>query len=915
MTSLTSSISAITRNWVSYCYQNASRIIIFCLILTLFAGYYISQNIAINTDTTDMMSEELPFRQADEQSAKLFPQYRNLLVILLEPASDIIGQVNAHGSLRDMGHLLSERLKQDKTHFSTVFYAPDITHFKKNGLLYQSLPELEALQDKLIQAQPFLAKLANSPSLYGISSLFETILSPQALESLSQDEDKQKLMIPVINAMAQTAAQANTSRQAPLDWGKIIGGNSEMLSQRVILLAQPVVNYADISPAGKAIKVLRQHGKDLGLAKNGMRLRITGAPALAYEELKTVESNIGFVGLLSLALVSILLFIGMGSARVAIVTLITLISGLLCTAAIGLFLFSALNLISVAFAVLFVGLGVDFGIHFGLRYKEARQQGQDSLTAIGQAGQGTGFALLLSTLLAAFAFLSFLPTDYDGLSQLGVIAGCGMVVAYLLNITFAPALYRLLPVPAPKHQPAPDGSKTVDMPAVITKTATGSQKAPKLALAVMGIAICLGLVSLYPASQIEFDSDPLNLRDPESESVSAFLDLSQNIQTTPYIAISLAKDRQEARQKAEKFNKLETVSQVRYLDLFVASDQDDKLDVIEGLSFELAPVFNPPTKASQPTISPSTNLENWISQLNNAHQQLPKGDLATAISALYQALTAIDSSKEALARLETLLIGNLTNRLTELETALETEGFERTDLPQILQDRMVSANGIERIEIIPAIDPLQTQSLRSWVKSLQAIDPAVTGAPVVIVEAGYAVIDAFQTAFLISFLGLMLFLFLFFRSLKPVLLVLFPLLLAFSYTLAVMHLLGWSFNFANVIVLPLILGLGVASGLHMVARALQENLALQEGQANEVNHTTKGQALLKTATTRGVIFSGLTTVCSFGSLIISAHRGTASMGEVLTLAIIMTLLSTLVILPALIRLWLPVSRTSESPTG
>lgn len=913
MTSLTSSISAITRNWVSYCYQNASRIISLCLILTLFAGYYLSQNIAINTDTTDMMSEKLPFRQADEQSAKLFPQYRNLLVILLEPASDIIGQVNAHGSLRDMGHLLSEKLKQDKTHFSTVFYAPDINHFKKNGLLYQSLPELEALQDKLIQAQPFLAKLANSPSLYGISSLFETILSPEALKALSEDEDKQKLMIPVINAMAQTAAQANTSRQAPLDWGKIIGGNSEMLSQRVLLLAQPVVNYADISPAGKAIKALRQHGKDLELSENGMRLRITGAPALAYEELKTVESNIGFVGLLSLALVSILLFIGMGSARVAIVTLITLISGLLCTAAIGLYLFSALNLISVAFAVLFVGLGVDFGIHFGLRYKEARHQGQDSLTAIGQAGHGTGFALLLSTLLAAFAFLSFLPTDYDGLSQLGVIAGCGMVVAYLLNITLAPALYRLLPVPAPRHKQQIDSNDTSSETQKAAVNAQ-SQKPSKLELSklswgIMGIAICLGVASLYPASQIEFDSDPLNLRDPASESVSAFLDLSQTTQTTPYIAISLAKDSEEAAQRAEKFKQLESVSQVRYLDLFVANNQDDKLDVIEGLSFELAPVFNPPTKASQPTISPSTNLENWINQLNNAHQQLPEGDLATAISALYQALTAIDSTKEAVNRLETLLIGNLTDRLTELEIALETEGFERTDLPEILTDRMVSANGTERIEIIPAIDPLQTQSLRSWVKSLQAIDPAVTGAPVVIVEAGYAVIDAFQTAFLISFLGLLIFLLLFFRSFKPVLLVLFPLLLAFSYTLAVMHLLGWSFNFANVIVLPLILGLGVASGLHMVARALQENQTHSESPA------AQGQSLLKTATTRGVVFSGLTTVCSFGSLIISAHRGTASMGEVLTLAIIMTLLSTLVILPALIRLWLPVSRTTESPTG
>ncbi|MBT6116506.1 MAG: MMPL family transporter, partial [Rhodospirillaceae bacterium] len=207
------------------------------------------------------------------------------------------------------------------------------------------------------------------------------------------------------------------------------------------------------------------------------------------------------------------------------------------------------------------------------------------------------------------------------------------------------------------------------------------------------------------------------------------------------------------------------------------------------------------------------------------------------------------------------------------------------DMPLSLLRRYVAENGLSRVEVEPAEDIMDPGALRRFVGAVRTVAPDATGSPVLLLEAGDAVTGAMRQATVTALVVIALLLVVLLRSLRDTLLVLAPLLLAGALTGAASVLFSLPFNYANVIVLPLLLGLGVASGIHLVFRARDEGM---------------GRPLLSTSTPRAVVFSALTTMASFGSLVVSSHKGTASMGELLTVAIGFTLLSTLVVLPALL---------------
>ena len=210
------------------------------------------------------------------------------------------------------------------------------------------------------------------------------------------------------------------------------------------------------------------------------------------------------------------------------------------------------------------------------------------------------------------------------------------------------------------------------------------------------------------------------------------------------------------------------------------------------------------------------------------------------------------------------------------------------DLPLDILLRYLASNGRARVQVYPTENLEDPEALKRFVDAVRAVAPDATDSPVEILEAGRAVVNSVVTAALISIIAVTLMIFLVLRSVRDTLLVLIPLLLAALYTVAAMVALSMPFNFANVIVLPLLMGLGAANGIHLVSRAREEKSAA---------------AAFSTTTPRAVIFSSLTTIASFGSLAVSGHRGTASMGELLVMSIGLTLICTLIVLPALMQTW------------
>ncbi len=851
--------------WVEGVRRGAWAVSVGAVLLTAVCAYYVIENISINTSTTDMLSPELEFRKQSKAVSAAFPQFSNTITVVIDGATPDLAD--------DAALALAEALRKKPGLFGEVWDLAGAPFMRRNGLLYKETDELADLGDRLAEAQPFLGVLWKDPSIRG---LFDMLI--KAVDEIVEGDGNIPIEIgPVLAKIAQAAEAQAAGAFGQVSWRRLMEGEETGETRRVFLI-QPAMDFGSLSLAADAMEALRETARGLGLTpENGVRVRLTGAAALAREELKSVESGMGLAGLLSLILVMGLLMVGLRSGPLVAATLVTLVMGLIWTAGFAILAIGSLNLISVAFAVLFIGLSVDFGIHFGLRYKEGVDARKGHAAALGAAAEGVGGSLTLCAVSAAVAFYSFLPTDYLGLAELGLIAGTGMFIAFFANLTVLPALLTLMPV-----RPGKRREEGVNAMASFIR---------RRARIIVGAAVVLGAVGAGFLPLAGFDFDPLNLKDPETESVSTLFDLIEDGHG-PYTITVLAPNLDEARALAKRLDGLPEVDDARTLVDFVPKEQDDKLDVIGAMGMFLLPSFSAGDRKMPPTVEEMAALKKIVRGKAFRLTTLDDETLAGLGRRLYDALEKIPP--EGLPELQDRLLNALPGRLSALKMSLEAGQVGLSDLPEGLVARHVAADGRARVSVHPEVDVTDRAALTLFVEAVRSVAPQATGTPVVIMEAGNTVVRAFRDAALIALCLIAVLLALILRRLREVLLVFAPILLAGLLTVAASVVLDLPFNFANVIVLPLLFGLGVAGGVHLVVR---------ERSAETIT------GVLETSTPRAVMFSALTTIGSFGSIALSSHQGTASMGLLLTVAVTLTLLSTLVVLPALMALVSPGKET------
>lgn len=855
--------------WLGWVEAHAKLVMALAVLLTAAMLVLSATTIRINTDTEDMLAPELSFRQLDKEQRAAFPQYSDIILVVLDGAD---GDATA-----DAAADLSRRLDNRPDLFRTVFYPAADPFFRKNGLLYSDAEELAEMSDRIAAAQGLLARLAADVSLRGFFGVLGL-----AMDQMPADGADTETLARLIDRMAEVAVAQYQGVPGALSWRDTLrGAPASPGERRQLVLVQPALDRESLQPASDAIAELRRLAAEMNLAGQGISLRLTGSAALEQEELKTVEQNMGLIGLMSFVLVAGLLFVGLRSWRLGLATLATLVIGLVWTAGYAALAVGHLNLLSVAFAVLFIGLSVDFGIHYGLRAKEGVDHGGDSRIALTRAGESVGGALALSALTAAIGFVSFVPTAYVGLAELGIISAGGMVIALFANLTVLPALLTLMPL---RHEP--DRRSTTA--ALVT---AGRRTIDRHAGKIAAFALGLGLAAAAALPFARFDFDPMNLRDPGAESVRTLLDLMADSHTNPYAITVLARDLDHARSLEQRLERLPEVRTVVGVDDMVPTEQDEKLDIIASLSAMLTPVLVPEPAAPP---SPAERQAAWSDFADSLFAAAAQGPLSASAARLVAALELLSGGRPpgdaTLAELERRLLGGLPGRLDELRDSLAAEPFGLADLPPSLKRRMIAEDGRVRLQVVPRADMRSPDNMRAFIAAVRSVAPQATGAPIVIMEAGDTVVTAFWQASATALTIIVVLLLVILRSLRDTLLVLTPLSIAALMLVATSVLLNLPFNFANVIVLPLLFGLGVANGIHFVMRSR----GMGGGEA---------AAVLETSTSRAIVFSALTTIASFGSLALSAHKGTASMGILLTLAIGYTLLATLVVLPTTAK-WL-----------
>ncbi len=843
-----------------WCGRHARAVVAAGTVLGIAALAFMITHFAMTSDTASLLSPKLAWRQREIAFDKAFPSLGDSVVIVVDGATpELAGQ----GADK-----LAAALSADPALFPHVEQPDGGPFFDREGLLFLSNDEVKATLGQLVASGQFLGPLAADPSLRGVMA---------TLQAGAQGAQHGQATLGQISGPAAKLADAIEQAQGPkpvfFSWRTLMSDAKPGLRElRRLVIVRPHLDLDQLEPGAQASDAIRAKAKALGLdAAHGVNVRLTGSVPLSDEEFASLEDGAAWVGGLMIGAIVVMLYLAVRSWRLVGAILGVTFAGLAATAALGLIVFGRFNLISVAFIPLFVGLGVDFGIQYSVRYRAERAAHDDDRTALTATGIGIGWSLTLAAAAIAIGFLAFLPTQYVGVSQLGAIAGMGMVVALGLNLTVLPALIALLkPTGRVEH---------IDLPQ-LSRIDAGLARHRWW---IVAAGVVIGVAGLALTPQLRFDFNPLHLKNQRSESVATLFDLGRDPDRSPNSVEVLTASLPAAQALAAKLNKLPEVSAAITLDSFIPPDQAPKLAQISDVSLLLDPVLNPfDLKPAPSDAEDAAALKATADTLQAATAGVTSPD-ANELRRLASDLAKLAAASPAQrAKVRDALLPGLNALLDQTRAAIQAQPVSVETLPADLKADWLSPTGQARVSVTPKGNGEDNAVIQRFTKAVQALAPDAVGAPIAIQAAGKTIADAFLTAGVLSFIAITILLFWVLRRPLDVAYTLVPIMLTGLLTIGTCVAIGLPLNDANIIAFPLLFGIGVAFQIYFV-------MAWRGGEAH----------LLKSSLARAIFFSALTTGTGFGSLALSNHPGTAGMGKLLMIALLWTLATALIFQPAL----------------
>ena len=851
---LTSIVVSIVRT----CTRFATLVVILSLLLAVGASYYAARHFSINTDINTLISPDLDWRKRDNQFERAFDREKLILAVVEAPTPELASSASA---------ALAAKLTGD-SNFESVQPLGSGEFFEKNGLLFLPVEEVGKVAGQLEAAAPLIEIMAGDPSIRGLTGALETGLAGVKRGQVKLDNTERPF-----NQISQTVEDILNNGTATFSWRGLVSDTPLTDSDRRSFIEfKPKLDYNALEPGKDATDAIRKAAVDLDFAgKYSARVRLTGPVPIANEEYATVQDGAIVNGVATVLIVLAILWMALHSAKIIFAVFVNLFIGLSLTTAVGLMMVGSLNLLSIAFAVLFVGLGVDFGIQYSVRYRSERFKNEDLALALENAARRSAVPLSLAAMATAAGFLCFLPTDYKGISELGKIAGAGMMIAFLTSITALPAMLKLLHPPGESE------------PVGYAFLAPVDEFLEKHRYVIVGGTLLLVVAGLPLLYFMKFDFNPINLRNPKAESIATFLDLRKDPNTGANAINVMTNSEADAKKIEAKLEKLPEVLRVMSLDSFVPEDQPAKLQLIAKAAKVVGPALNPDSVDAAPTDAENVEaLKSSVESLRRAAGE-GKGPGSVASRRLADALSKLAASNQATRdKAQNVFVTPLKIVFDQLKNTMQAGPVTLKTLPPELMNAWKSKDGLIRVEVLPKGDPNDNDNLRRFADAVLAAEPNAIGGPVSILKSGDTIVRAFIHAGIWALVVISGLLWLALRRVSDVLMTMVPLLVAGAVTLELCVLIGLPLNFANIVAMPLLLGVGVAFKIYYVT-------AWREGRTN----------LLQSSLTRAIFFSALTTATAFGSLWLSSHPGTASMGKLLVLSFVITLAAVLLFQPAL----------------
>ncbi|MEM7097582.1 MAG: MMPL family transporter [Pseudomonadota bacterium] len=842
-------------HWVRWVAQHAFLCFSLILSVTLILGWVAYSQFRLNSNLSDLIAQDAPWRADFDRFETAFPDLLRTAVVVLssESLSDLEA---ATGSI-------VQKLASQPDLYRAVAAPGSEAFFRDHAFLYMDVDDLDDMADRLAEAQPWLSVVREDPSLNSIVELLEDGFVNEPPEGF----------VDVLDLVLGSAENHLSGQDGAIKWADEFFPLDEARYQLIYLKPQ-VVDQADGSQTkltdAQMVAALRASLAEVNLP-DSVTVKLTGEIPLQHEEIEAAVTGISLAGWLSLGLLLIVLVVGVRSGKIVLATFSMLAIGVIWTSAYAMLTVGEFNTISLVFIVMFFGLGVDFALHFSLRFQEAiNDDDSHPVEALVVSTASVGRAISLCTVTTALGFLVFWPTDYQGLADLGVISAGGMAVAWILTFTYLPAVYSLL---------GPPRAHKMDLPTsdAVVHWLIGHRPW------VLGVVAVSSVLAIGVASRSSFDYSVLALKDEASESMSTLRELQAEGLSTDYQLFYLS----DAPLIAEEVESLATVDELRRPLDFVPQDQEDKLYVIEDLQFLLSDALAEDDGAGQAaSIAQSRQTIKALSEMLDSRVHTSEFVSSDVVDQTAQTLAQLAQlSDEQLGAWQTSVVSQLVAEIAWLQRALTVTELNFDDLPDSVTSRLVGREGERLNSILPKQDIAQVDALSDFITEVRGVLPGATGRPVIEWGVGQIVVDAFIQALTFAFIVIGLVILVSLRSVQSTAMIMLPLGLTAVCALAVGVLIEQPINMASILVLPLIFGLGVDNGIHVVDRYLGEG---------DVEH------LMHSSTPRAVMLSTLTTIGAFAALSISPHMGTASIGVLLSVSVGFLLLFTIFLVPVLL---------------
>jgi uncharacterized protein len=843
---------------VGLCVARAWILVTVVIILSIAMTRYVTGHFAMTTDTNALLSPKLPWRVRQTAFNAAFPPESSDIVVVVDGQTPEVSEAAAAS--------LATSLSAQTALFHSV-QRPDAGPFwAHDGLLFASTEDVKTFIAQLLKGQPFLGSMASDPSLRGLANTLSL-----TAKGVSNGPASLQELRTAIRTLADALQGLAVGRPPFFSWRALIAGREpDKRDLRRIILVNPVRDFTQLQPGKLAIDAIRTTAKRLQLdGDHGVRVRLTGPVPLQDEEFATLAQRAGLIACLAGGAIILMLWFAVRSPWLIAAILATTLVGLLTATALGLVLFHRFNVISVAFIPLFVGMGMDLGIQFSVRYRAERGAGVEVGPALIATGHTMGKSLTLAAAAIGAGFLAFTPTAYYGVSQLGVIAGLGMFAALALNLTLLPALIALT---RPRAAPARAGARLTLIDNYVL-----SHRMLVVGAGAVAAIICATLLPL-----VRFDFNPIHLRSAGAESVATLVDLMRDPDRSPNTLEVIRPNLAAADWLAENFRSEPTVYSAHTLSSFIPSAQPEKIALIADAANLVDFTLNPLEIAPPPTDAEVIDsLSRAAAKLRQASIEDPALRADTRrLADEFDVLAA--GSRSARARAEEMLIPGFVTTLEQIRNLLQPRPVSIETLPPEIVRQWQTADGRARVSVAPKGDSNDDAVLSRFVAAGIKIAPDATGTAIYLQAYARAVVDAFIEAGVLSFVAICGLLLTALRRVRDVAITMAPIVLTGLLTMGTCVLIGQPLNFANIIALPLLFGIGVAFHIYFV-----------------MSWRSGGSHLLTSSLARGIFFSALATATGFGSLWASSHPGTASMGKLLMISLVWTLASALLFQPAL----------------